>query len=67
MEGMPDMIYFKDRQSRFIRANREVANRLGATSVAALLGKTDLDFFSEEHARAAYESEQEIMRTSACR
>jgi PAS domain S-box-containing protein len=63
MEGLPDMVYFKDTKSRFIRANQVLANRLGAVSAAALLGKTDFDFFSEEHARAAFEGEQEIMRT----
>jgi PAS domain S-box-containing protein len=63
MEGLPEMVYFKDKQSRFIRANRALANRLGAGSVAAVLGKTDFDFFSEEHARAAYDGEQEVMLT----
>ena len=63
MDGLPDMVYFKDTKSRFIRANQGLAKRLGAASVAAVLGKTDYDFFSEEHARAAYEGEQEIMRT----
>jgi len=28
-----------------------------------LKGKTDFDFFTEEHARPAYEDEQEIIRT----
>ena len=28
-----------------------------------LLGKTDFDTFTEEHARLAYEDEQEIIRT----
>jgi PAS domain S-box-containing protein len=63
MEGLPDMVYFKDTNSRFIRANRALANRLGEPNVAAVLGKSDFDYFSAEHARAAYEAEQEIVRT----
>ena len=27
------------------------------------MGKTDFDFFTEEHARPAFEDEQEIIRT----
>ena len=63
MDGLPDMVYFKDKQSRFIRANQAIANRFGHANVASLLGKTDFDFFSTEHASAAYEGEQEIIRT----
>lgn len=63
MDGIPDMIYFKDTQSRFIRVNQPIVNRFGQTNAADLLGKTDFDFFTAEHARAAYEGEQEIIRT----
>jgi PAS domain S-box-containing protein len=62
MDGIPDMVYFKDTQSRFIRANQAITNRFGQATVADLLGRTDFDFFSEEHARAAHEGEQEIIR-----
>lgn len=63
MDGLPDMIYFKDTQSRFIRINQASVNYFGQPDDTSLLGKTDFDFFSEEHARAAYEIEQEIIRT----
>ncbi len=63
LENSPDMIYFKDRQSRFIRASQALAERLGAKEPAEVLGKTDADIFSEEHARPAFEDEKEIMRT----
>ena len=60
---IPDHIYFKDRQSRFIRINDAQATRFGLSSPGEALGKTDFDMFSEEHARQAYEDEQRIMRT----
>ncbi len=63
MEYAPDRIYFKDGQSRFLRINRAQAAWLGVPAPAAVNGKTDFDFFSEEHARQAFDDEQEIMRT----
>ena len=60
---IPDQIYFKDRQSRFIRINDAVAKRFGLRSPDEAVGKTDFDVFSEEHARQAYEDEQRIMST----
>ncbi len=65
MDHLPDAIYFKDTASRFIRTNRAHATRwFGLSDPAQALGKTDFDFFSEEHARKAFEDEQEIVRTS---
>ncbi len=63
MENVPDAIYFKDRESRFIRINRGLAQRFGLTDPAQAIGKTDFDFFSAEHARQAYLDEQEVIRT----
>jgi PAS domain S-box-containing protein len=62
MDNVPDNVYFKDRDSRFIAVSRAKARRHGLEP-ADLVGKTDFDFFTEEHARQAYEDEQRIMRT----
>ncbi len=58
----PDFIYFKDRESRFLLVNAGMMKLLGCTSEEAV-GKTDFDFFDEEHARKAFEDEQRIMTT----
>jgi PAS domain S-box-containing protein len=63
LDNSPDDIYFKDTQSRFIKASKSQARQFGAASSDAMLGKTDFDFFSEAHARPAFEDEQEIIRT----
>mgnify|MGYP000366939214 CR=1 FL=1 len=63
METIPDHIYFKDRQSRFLRINRSHAERFGLQAPEEAVGKTDFDFFSQEHARQAFEDEQAIIRT----
>jgi diguanylate cyclase (GGDEF)-like protein/PAS domain S-box-containing protein len=63
LDNIPDMIYFKDAQSRIIRSNQAHARRVGMNDPAQMIGKTDFDLFAEEHAREAYEDEQAIMRT----
>ncbi|GAK50763.1 PAS/PAC sensor hybrid histidine kinase [Candidatus Moduliflexus flocculans] len=62
MENVPDAIYFKDRESRIIRANQAHARRVGLSEPADVVGKTDFDFFSEHEARLRYMQEQEIIR-----
>ena len=62
MDNITDAIYFKDNEGRFTRVNRYAPYR-GNASPEEVVGKTDCDFFAEEHARAAYDDEQRIMRT----
>jgi len=62
MNNIPDAIYFKDTEGRFTRVNSHAPYR-GNKSPEEVVGKTDFDFFIEEHARAAYEDEQRIVRT----
>jgi PAS domain S-box-containing protein len=61
LDHMPDHIYFKDSQSRFIRNSRSQARALGLSDPAEAVGKSDFDFFP--HAQLSYEKEQEIMRS----
>jgi PAS domain S-box-containing protein len=63
MDNLPDAIYFKDAAGRFLRINKALAASFGLIDPAQALGKTDFDFFTEEHARPAYEDEQEILRS----
>ncbi len=63
MESVPDRIYFKDRQSRFVRNNLAHARSLGVASPEDCVGKTDADFFSREHAERAFMDEQVIIHT----
>ena len=63
MSTVPDHIYIKDRQSRFIRINDSMAQRIGLRDPGAAIGKSDLDFFTAEHAQPAYQQEQNMMAT----
>lgn len=63
LDNSPDPIYFKDAQSRFLKISRIQSKLFGVGDAREILGKTDFDFFAEEHARPAFEDEQEIIRT----
>lgn len=63
MSSVPDWIYFKDRASRFIMACDAVAKSFGLESAEEMVGKSDFDFFTEEHARPAYADEQKIVES----
>lgn len=63
LDNVPDLIYFKDPSSRFTRNNRAHLHVLGVEKPDDALGKTDFDFFTPEHARAAYADEQMIVRS----
>ena len=63
LDNSPDCIYFKDRQSRFVRCSKAFERLFQVPDRSRFIGKTDFDFFTEEHARPAYEDEQEIIRT----
>jgi PAS domain S-box-containing protein len=63
LENSPDPIYFKDAESRFVKAAQVFAKRLGVNSPQELVGKSDFDFFTREHAQTSLEDEREVIRT----
>ncbi len=63
MDNIPDTIYFKDLEGRFIRVNYSQARALGLKHPDDAVGKTDFDFFDHEHAKKAFDDEQFIYKT----
>ncbi len=63
MESLPDHVFFKDLESRFICINHALAKFFGFNHPDEAIGKTDFDVFQEKFARVKYEAEQEIIRT----
>jgi len=62
IDNVPDYIYVKDRQSRFIVNNQAVANNLGFQP-SQVIGKTDFDFFPRDLAQQFFDDEQRVMAT----
>lgn len=63
IDNVPLNVYFKDRDHQFVITNQSLASHLGCQSPDDLYGKTDWDFFSEEHSKKAEADEDRIMRT----
>ena len=63
MDNLPDHIYFKDAQSRFLRISRSHTLKFGLLDPAEAVGKTDFDFFTEEHAQQALEDERQLIHS----
>ena len=63
MDNIPDSVYFKDTESRFIRVNQATVKKFGLQSTDEILGKTDADFFPAEIAQEALIEEQQIIQT----
>ncbi len=63
VDTLPDYIYVKDVNSRFVFGNTSVASHLGVKSPEELSGKTDFDFFPKEMAQRFLNEEHEIIRS----
>src|ERR1019366_93826 len=63
MDHIPDCIYFKDAESRFLRINRAQAALMGVNDPAEALGRSDADYFDAAVARKTRADEQRILQT----
>ncbi len=63
LDNVPDLIYFKDTESRFIRVNQAWIDLVGAESAEAVVGKTDLDVFPPDLAAQMYADERRLVES----
>ena len=63
IDGLPDLIYVKDTESRFLLANPAQRKFLTGKPDADLIGESDFSFFPNETASTFFNDEQEIIRT----
>lgn len=63
LQELPDRIYFKDKDCRFVRVSKALAKEYGLDNPEEVVGKTDFDFFTKEHAQHTYDDEKRVMET----
>jgi PAS domain S-box-containing protein len=62
LNNIPDCIYFKDEEGKFIKVNQAKANR-AKTTPEDMIGKTERSFFSEDYAKISMEDEKKVIQT----
>jgi PAS domain S-box-containing protein len=62
MQSVPDFVYFKDVHGRFVSVSNTCALYLN-TSINAMIGKTDYDFFPKEQAEEIFIEDKRIMES----
>lgn len=63
MDHVPDSVYFKDLDSRFIMLSHSLATKMGLADPAEAIGKNDHDFFDPRHADESLADERRIIAT----
>ena len=64
METPGERIFFKDLESRFVLVSKSLLDDMaGGCTPEEIIGKSDFDLFSDEHASAAFEDEQRVIQT----
>ena len=63
MDHIPDWIFVKDAQGRFVTANRSLLEFFGLKSVDAIVGRTDFDFMDAEMAERYEQDDLAVVRT----
>ena len=61
MENIPDRIYFKDRESKFVAVNAAMARLFHLSGPEEAVGKSDFDFFPKEDAQRMFADEQLVI------
>lgn len=62
IDTLPDEIYAKDGEGRFIMANYPVLRSFRLSAFNDILGKTDFDFLPKEEAMKAYAKEHSVLQ-----
>ena len=62
IDNIPDFIYAKDKECRFLVANSSVAKQMG-TEPEQLAGKTDFDFYPPDLAHLFFDDEQAVLKS----
>ncbi len=63
IDNLPDFIYVKDIDCRIVVANKSCVDFMGFTSESQIIGKTDLDIFTDGNANRGYAQDLAVVQT----
>lgn len=63
MSSLPDIVYVKDRQAKFLNGSKMLIDVMGAGSHENLVGKSDFDFYPQHLAQEYYEDDMAVINT----
>jgi PAS domain S-box-containing protein len=63
IDNLPDFIYVKDSDCRIIVANKASIEFMGYSSESQVLGKTDLDIFTDENGNRGFAQDMAVLQT----
>ena len=63
IDNLPDYVYIKDIEGRFVVANMAIVHQFGFNSPSELIGKSDYDLFPRELAERYFVDEQKIIQS----
>ena len=63
IDNLPDIIYVKDPDCRIVVANKSSVEFMGYTSESQIIGKTDLDIFTDENGNRGYSQDLAVLQT----
>jgi two-component system cell cycle sensor histidine kinase/response regulator CckA len=63
IDNVPDYIYMKDTESRYLVSNNAFVRFLGAKTPDEVIGKTPFELYPEEMATRYYADDQEVIRS----
>lgn len=64
MDAIPEKVYYKDRNSKFIFANKYISEYYGFSNPDELIGKSDFDIHPQKNAEVFFNSEQDLMASA---
>ncbi|MDD3031615.1 MAG: PAS domain S-box protein, partial [Atribacterota bacterium] len=62
LDNTSDSIYFKDKETRFVRVNKTKALHSGSIP-EEMIGKTDFDYFSPQIAKKSFQDDIKVIKT----
>lgn len=63
MQTIPDRIYFKDENCRFLQISHSMAKLIGLGDPSKAIGRQMYEFFTPEYARQSFEDDQRVLHS----